>query len=1021
MKQRTRQQRNPDLKRLSPRARMKLTANRKAKGVSPKLGKLDPSRTAGLRRAFEQRLAAQFAALKGAIVKAVGSDNQFGLQEKVESVGNQSLVAKNGVPETSGKTSPFVADVLNCQPDQLRGADGRCGPGIGLGISREDMPQIPKERLQEFVLWLRGQGVGVSEEQASVDEMQPVQADFRQERVDAIPDDAMRQPIIVANSNPNHDELGRFASGISDSSVDDLKLSDGVKSALKEVLPRMHELAKTDKREHQVIFDAKTGKVLHTSIGRAFGESSEASEISAGVSIPHELLTGDNSIVQVHTHPEGGGGPSDADWGMMGWGNLHSMLMVGPKESYAIQHEGGRRTSPRDLRESWEQIESELENAHTGPIGDIGEHVRGLIHKTAEGIVKKYPKYKVHVIPAEVTTNSSSNRRILDGTHRWIKAKQDGVPQLPVIAIDLPADEALEMMRRFEGVRFAANDLHQPFVLNGEMPGKAKVGWFPCDPREFRLNEVPDVRQPNGWSCGAAAVRGASLFFGWDTGSIEAVAAELGTTEDAGTRPQAIAKFFRQREGAIVRQFGDMDIDQLAWWSSRGCLILCPVQDWMGQASPKGWESGHWLTVLGVGMGYVFCQDSSLENAEEVRTDNANPNHDELGRFASGEGKTFASESDAEKAFTDTTAKLFGEVPDRQWHTHLLNDDKHFIKVSTVLRENQHNVRLDFGTFGLEYDEQNDKLSSGSLSLLREVRRTIAGYRDAGFNIEVHPADAKRKEVFDRLLRNGGMKLVQDYDKKHRYQVWNSFSQEVVNEDGNIHARGRVMVCEDDWLKVWHDADASGRKWVRWGIVVGREGMVRNFDPDQTRDEHGRWAKQEGVPEDPDARWLQKVLNKMTAYSGIKYKSPPTTQAEFAFHRRMAKEAIAGMSKGAVKKLAKRLEEVKIINERSSSYSTGYSVIIAKWPKDQQRGVWAHEFGHILDGGISQTPEWKAAWQHEIADKQRISEYAGTVPVEGFAEFFRMNDGLGRTPEGRRQIENVFPRCVAVLEKEGLW
>ncbi len=592
---RKRQKPTANMKHLSPRARMKLIANKKGK-KSTQLGAVDPTRTVTMRRAFERKLAAQFAALKGAIVKAVGKDDLFGLvvrQEKIENAnpnhdelgrfssgegesnrwkqpnseteakerfhqvadihtgkntfnGEQARVMKlpggrfinislgkqwdeggsfkdykvrldfgiegMGSKHSAETLQPGTVDMMrklenlahvfhhagfklavaaaderrrkfyqrafekagfkleeqdggeqiwNCNPDQIRGADGRCGHGIGLGISREDMPQIPKEQLDAFVKWLRQQGIGVNEEQASTDEMQPVQSEFRQERVDVIPDSAMRQPVIVAHA-------------------------DGV-------------------------------------------------------------------------------------------------------------------------------------------------------------------------------------HRILDGTHRWIRARQNSIPSLPVIALDVPMEEALELMRRFSGAKFAEN-VYRSFVLNG------KVGWFPCDPRQFRLNEVPDERQPNHWTCGASATRGASLYFGWDTGTIDDVARELGTDEEHSTRPEAIAKFFRQREGAIVHQFEDMDVDQLAWWSSQGCLILTPVQDYMGRRSDKAsFDYGHYLTVIGVGMGYVFCQDSSLENWERVRG---------------------------------------GDVPEGQ------------------------------------------------------------------------------------------------------------------EQEANIDAPGRIMVREDEWMKVWHDVGVTGKRYVRWGTVIGREGMV---------------------------------------------------------------------------------------------------------------------------------------------------------------------------------------------------
>lgn len=41
-------------------------------------------------------------------------------------------------------------------------------------------------------------------------------------------------------------------------------------------------------------------------------------------------------------------------------------------------------------------------------------------------------------------------------------------------------------------------------------------------------------------------------------------------------------------------------------------------------------------------------------------------------------------------------------------------------------------------------------------------------------------------------------------------------------QEGNIDALGRIMVEEGRWMKVWHDVDDKGRKFVRYGIVVGK-------------------------------------------------------------------------------------------------------------------------------------------------------------------------------------------------------
>lgn len=132
---------------------------KKSLGVS----KADPSRTITLRRAMASQISKAFGRLKGKVVKLVLDEDAFGLR-------GPSVLA------------------LNCAPGQTRDADtGRCGPGVGHDVPRDSMPQI--DDLEDFARWVRGQGVGVVDGETRADVLKPTQRNFRQERVDSIPDD----------------------------------------------------------------------------------------------------------------------------------------------------------------------------------------------------------------------------------------------------------------------------------------------------------------------------------------------------------------------------------------------------------------------------------------------------------------------------------------------------------------------------------------------------------------------------------------------------------------------------------------------------------------------------------------------------------------------------------------------------------------------------------------------------------------------------------------------------------------
>lgn len=137
----------------------------------PTTDQLDPSRTLTLRRSFIDRLAKQFDALKVRIVRFVGKENGLGLANK---------------------------QVQNCAPGQMRGADGKCGPGIGLGIDRKHMPQIKTDDMDEFLLFVESNGVKVERESVKSGQISPTQSEFRQERVDSLSDHVVHQPILVS-------------------------------------------------------------------------------------------------------------------------------------------------------------------------------------------------------------------------------------------------------------------------------------------------------------------------------------------------------------------------------------------------------------------------------------------------------------------------------------------------------------------------------------------------------------------------------------------------------------------------------------------------------------------------------------------------------------------------------------------------------------------------------------------------------------------------------------------------------
>ncbi len=73
---------------------------------------------------------------------------------------------------------------------------------------------------------------------------------------------------------------------------------------------------------------------------------------------------------------------------------------------------------------------------------------------------------------------------------------------------------------------------------------------------------------------------------------------------------------------------------------------------------------------------------------------------------------------------------------------------------------------------------------------------------------------------------------------------------------------------------------------------------------------------------------------------------------------------------------------------------------------------------HAVDGNydFSGTDAWDAAWRAEIkVPGKPLSDYAATLPHEGFAEFGRLVFGGNHV-----DAKNLFPKCWAFWKEKGL-
>jgi len=136
----------------------------------------------------------------------------------------------------------------------------------------------------------------------------------------------------------------------------------------------------------------------------------------------------------------------------------------------------------------------------------------------------------------------------------------------------------------------------------------------PKGDEEFKLIDVPDIRQHDHYSCGACAAMCVGQFYGVGPKKLEQWKKDLGTTLEQSTRPDAIAEYLKGL-GLQVETKQGMDVGDLQEYTAQGWPVITPVQDW-GNRRQKGadFAYGHYLTVIGTGGKMVFCQDSSEDN-----------------------------------------------------------------------------------------------------------------------------------------------------------------------------------------------------------------------------------------------------------------------------------------------------------------------------------------------------------------------------------------------------------------------
>ena len=321
----------------------------------------------------------------------------------------------------------------------------------------------------------------------------------------------------------------------------------------------------------------------------------------------------------------------------------------------ALKHP--QRLSPearRNLREGWERMHSGLDNAHRTAILEEGMDVVQLSINAQDAQLLESRQFSLieianvlglppHKLGSSVNVSYKSleqeNQAFLDeSVDPWLVRWEQECDLKLLSPFQRERDTHCVRFDRFPLVRA---DLQQ----RGEYYNKAIAGGW-MSPDEARAREgqaplpaglgavyfrplnlgavggdpdgpggpavapgsellaVPDVRQEGDYDCGPAAAQAVCRFFGVGPADRGAYLDALDTTRKGGTRPEALVALF-SRLGLVATAAGGLEVADLGRFFALGQPVLCPVQ----AGEPGGETSGHWVVVVGVGLGQVFFHD----------------------------------------------------------------------------------------------------------------------------------------------------------------------------------------------------------------------------------------------------------------------------------------------------------------------------------------------------------------------------------------------------------------------------
>lgn len=160
-----------------------------------------------------------------------------------------------------------------------------------------------------------------------------------------------------------------------------------------------------------------------------------------------------------------------------------------------------------------------------------------------------------------------------------------------------------------------------PFRRDGQadVPHEAHFQAFKIPEDAIKVKNFPNLRQQDGYSCGAVALEAAARCFSVvGNGKGEKGCADdkwfkkkLGTTARDGTSPQSLIRLSKTLE-MHPDEHHPMSNEQLRTCLANGMPVICCVQAWGDPKTYDADKSGHYIVAIGYDADHVYFEDPSL-------------------------------------------------------------------------------------------------------------------------------------------------------------------------------------------------------------------------------------------------------------------------------------------------------------------------------------------------------------------------------------------------------------------------